>query len=256
MEEKKTKKVKRRKLNVKRFIIFLIIVFIIINVIYSILNIRIRQIEITGTNRLSDTEIIEVADLVDYPKLLLTPSYLIKNKIKTLPLVNDVKISKNLYGKLSIKVDEAKVLFLNRAENKYVLSNFKTIDNNNYLGVPTLINYVPDEIYTKLVNGLKDIDENILEMISEIEYNPSKSLSKEIIDETRFLLRMNDQNTVYMNTINIAQLNKYIEISSAIIASRGQEKGILYLDSSTSEDYYFKTYSNEIIEGEENAGEN
>lgn len=64
-----------------------------------------------------------------------------------------------------------------------------------------------------------------------------------MIDNTRFLLRMNDKNTVYMNTINITQLNKYIEICSAILATQGNTSGILYLDSSTEENYSFESYS-------------
>ena len=48
----------------------------------------------------------------------------------------------------------------------------------------------------------------MIEMISEIEYSPSKS-GEIIIDDTRFLLRMNDGNQVYINLININFYNLY-----------------------------------------------
>ena len=57
-----------------------------------------------------------------------------------------------------------------------------------------------------------------------------------------------------MNTINITQLNKYLDICSAIIATQGQNYGILYLDSSTEENYSFESY--ESIKKEEEVSEN
>ena len=242
MREEKKKR-KKRKLRVKRFLILLGILLAIILIIIYILNLNVRQIEITGTNLITDNEIIEVSGLKNYPKLFSISSSNLKKKIKTLDLVNDVKISKNLYGKVAIKVDEAKVLFYNKNNDKIVLSNGKEMSfSQNYLGVPTLLNYVPQDIYNELIKGMTSIDNDILRSISEIEYAPSKTMDGQVIDDTRFLLRMNDTNTVYMNTINIKQLNKYMDISSAVIATQGENRGILYLDSSTAENFSFESY--------------
>ena len=243
MKEEKRKK-KKRKLKVKNFCRLLLGLFLIICVIVSIFSIKITQIEITGTNLIKDTEIIEIAGIKNYPPIFQTTSLSLKNKIKKLDLVNDVKIKKNLYGKLSIIVDEAVVLFYNKTNDKYVLSNGKEIDfNQDYLGVPTLINHVPSDIYNSLIKGLKDVNLDVRNMISEIEYSPSKTTDGQNIDETRFLLRMNDSNTVYMNTINIKQLNNYLNITSAILASVEEKYGILYLDSSTEENFSFESYA-------------
>ena len=192
MREKRRK----RRLNKKRFLIFLIIIFIIFLISYYVLTMRVTNIKIIGTNLISDNEIIEVSNLKNYPKLFSIPSFTIASKIKTLDLVNDVKVTKNLYGRVTIKVDEAKILFYNKNNDKLVLSNEKEIDDNNkYLGIPTLINYVPKEIYSDLINGFKLIDNDVLRIISEIEYAPSKTINGETIDDYRFMLRMNDSNT-------------------------------------------------------------
>ncbi len=252
MREERIKK-KKRHLNIKRFLIFLFIIVIIFYIIYSICNIKITQIEINGTNMISDLEIIEMAEIKDYPRIFSAKSFGIKNRLKKLDLVNDVKISRDFFGKLTINIDEANVLFYNKSNDKIVLSNKKEIDfNQNYLGVPTLINYVPNDIYNKLIEGLNYVDKDVLKMISEIEYSPFKTKDGDIIDDTRFLLRMNDTNLVYMNTINIKKMNKYIELASAFLATNDESHGILYLDSAIDGSYYFESYES-IARAEEEA---
>ena len=237
------KRKKKMRLNKKRFAIIIAVLFIALISFIYLFNLRIMQIEITGTNLISDNEIIEIAGIKNYPKLFSISSFSIKNKIKKLDLVNNVKVSKNLYGKLSIKVDEARVLFYNKNNDKIVLSNSKEIDfTQKYLGIPTLLNYVPSDIYKDFIKGLNNIDSDVLRLISEIEYSPSKTLDGEVIDDNRFMLRMNDTNIVYMNTVNIKKLNKYMEITSTIIATNSEKYGILYLDSSIEDRFSFESY--------------
>ena len=238
--EKRKKKVH---LNKGRFaIVIAVLLFGIISFFY-LFNLRIMQIEITGTNLLTDNEIIEIAGIKNYPKLFSISSFTLKNKIKKLDLVNNVKVTKNLYGKLSIKIDEARVLFYNKNNDKIILSNEKEIDfSQKYLGIPTLLNYVPSDIYKDLIKGLNYIDEDVLRLISEIEYSPSKTLDGEVIDDNRFMLRMNDTNVVYMNTVNIKKLNRYMEITSTIIATNAEKHGVLYLDSSIEDRFSFESF--------------
>ena len=237
------KRKKRMRLNKKRFAIIIATFLICLIFFFFCFNQRIMQIEITGTNLITDNEIIEISGLKNYPKLFSVPSFSIKNKIKKLDLVNDVKVSKNLFGKLSIKVEEARVLFYNKNNDKIVLSNSKEIDfSQKYLGIPTLLNYVPSDIYKDFIKGLNYIDSDVLRLISEIEYSPSKTQEGEIIDDNRFMLRMNDTNTVYMNTVNIKKLNRYMEMTSTIIATNSEKYGVLYLDSSIDDRFSFESY--------------
>ena len=155
-------------------------------------------------------------------------------------------MEKNILGYLKIEINEVEVLFYNKTQNKTILSNGKGIDAKNFYSLPTLINYVPDEIYEELIAGLKKIDKDIRALISEIEYSPSKDANGETLDDTRFILRMNDGNMVHMNTIN-----SYIEIFST--TDMPNKKGVLYLDSRT-DNVVFKTY--EAIAKEEQEKEN
>lgn len=242
------KKKVKRKLNIKAFIVFLLVIYLIAMIVYYFLSMPIKNIYITGTKNISDHEIIEAAGIKEYPSIIKLNSFKIKEKVKKLDYVEDVKIRRNLFGKLTIEVKEAKILFYNKNIEKLVLSNGKEIiDDSNY-GYATLINYVPKNIYKKLITSLNKIDDNILSSISEFEYSISKSGDK-VIDDTRFILRMNDGNTVYINLINIKNLNKY----QSIYATLNNVLGIIYLDSSSNENIYFKSY--ESIEKEQEAKE-
>ena len=83
------------------------------------------------------------------------------------------------------------------------------------LGIPTLINYTPSDIYDNLIKKLNNINIDILKKVSEIEYSPDIKNEK-VIDKNRFLLRMNDGNYIYINLANMDNLNKYEEIYATL----------------------------------------
>lgn len=239
------KKVKR-KLNIKAFIVFALVIYLIVMLVYYFLSMPIKNIYITGNSYVSDNDIIIAAGIKNYPSIIKLNSSKMKKNIKKLDYVDDVKIRRNIFGKLTINIKEANILFFNKNNNKLVLSNSKEIEDDNSYGYASLINYVPKDIYKKLIVSLNKIDDNILKSISEIEYSISKSNDK-VIDDTRFLLRMNDGNTVYINLINIKNLNKY----QSIYATLNDTLGVIYLDSSSNENIYFKSYESLAKEQEE-----
>lgn len=247
----KVKRVKRQKLNIKALIILLLIIYLIGTFLYALFTKRITNIYIIGTTLLTDNEIIEVADLKDYPMLIKISKKKLISKISTLELVENVEIEKKLNGKLIITITEAKPLFYNRNTSKVVLSNNKEVENNaKYLGIPTLINYVPNDLLQDFIKAFKEIDSNIISMINEIEYDPD--ISENItIDEQRFLLRMNDTNQVYVNVINMARLNDY----PSIFATLKEERGTVYLDSYSTDNTLFVEYTNEVGDSSNDADE-
>ena len=187
----------------------------------------IKNIIITGTYYLSDQEIIETAGIRHYPKLFQTSSREMKEKLKALSYVYDVKITKSLRGRITIAIQEERPIFYNRTNEELVFQSGKKVVSQELQGVPILINYVPDEMYLRLISELKEIDDDILALISEMEYQPWKS-NDIIVDDTRFFLRMNDGNVIYVNLINWQKLNNYMTIYSTL----GDAKGVLQLDSS------------------------
>ena len=245
MKKKKT----RKKPKIKAFIIFFLILYLIGVIIYYIVTTPIKNIVIKGNNLLKEKEIIDVIKIDEKTPYFKINTLLLKNKIlKNIPLVNNCKVRKNIFGKVTITIEENKILYYDYLEDKLMLSNGKMIeDDNQYLGYPTLVNYVPSDIIKPFIKGLSKIDHNIIMMISEIEYSPDR-YNDVIIDSERFVLRMNDGNKVYINTVNIDKLNKYQTIYASLDTG-----GVLYLDSS-SKNYIFKTYA-EVSEEDINENE-
>lgn len=238
MEEKGTKIVKKKRFNFKKFLILLLFLYVFGYGIYYVFKLPIKNIVINGTDIISDYEVITVAKIKNYPSIFKTSTSKLKKKIKTLELVKDVTIKKSLTGVLTININEKKVLFINKNNNKIILEDGEKIDNNYYLGIPILLNYVPEEKLTNFIKGFTTIKPDIIKMISEIEYSQYISSTEEIIDDERFLLRMNDGNTVYINIPNIKKLNYYQDFAELSLTG----KGILYLDSNSDTNTVFERY--------------
>ena len=217
-----TKKVKRRKFNIKKFTTFIVFLLFIIFGINYLLKIPIKNIIITGTYFLPDELIIETAEIENYPSFFKTTESNIEKKLKDIDIIKDVKVHKKWGEILKIEISEKKVLFIERSTGKYILEDGKEEDLTYFInGIPTLINYVVDDVKEKLISKMSEVDYEVLTKISEIEYSPTT------YDEERFILYMNDENTVYITLNKIDEFKKYIEIKKQLEG----KKGILYLDS-------------------------
>ena len=187
-----------------------------------------NHIVVKGNTYVTDNEIIADSLYNNYPCLFCVSNFKVKESLLKNPYINNVKIKKNLLGEITFEIDEARPLFFNRDKNRLILSNSKEVETTNLQGVPILTNYVPDDLYLKLINGFNKLDKDIISLISEIIYDPWKN-GDIVIDETRFFLQMNDGNHVYTNTIHLDKLNNYIDIYATLEG----KKGTLYLDSSS-----------------------
>lgn len=214
------KRVKRR-FNPLKFLSFIAFIIICYFSTMYLFDIKTKNIVVLNNNYYSDEKIIETAGIENYPKFILLNTNKIKKKLLELDLIENVIIKKKWNFILELTIKEKKILYLVRSENKYRLSDNKLYDIDDVLSVPTLINYVPESNEKKFVEEFKNIDNNIISMISEIEY------SKTSYDSDRFLLYMNDGNMVYVTTTKLKSLNKYVDI----VKKLENKKGILYLDS-------------------------
>lgn len=215
------KKRVKRKFNPLKFLSFIAFIIICYFLTMYLFDIKTKNIIVLNNNYYSDEKIIETAGIEKYPKFLTLNTNKIKKKLLKLDLIENATIKKKWNFVLELTIKEKKILYLVRSENKYRLSDNKLYDIDDVLSVPTLINYVPESNEKKFVEAFKNIDNNIISMISEIEY------SKTSYDSDRFLLYMNDGNMVYVTTTKLKSLNKYVDI----VKKLENKKGILYLDS-------------------------
>lgn len=209
-------KVKKRKLKIKNLILFIIFITLLINTIYYILNKKIENIYIINNKIVSDKEIIKTAELEEYPSFLLNPKFILEKSIMNHPYIKDVTIKKSNF-KLYIQINEYKQLAI--FNNKIILENGNLVENiYNTKELPIIINEID---VLSFAENFSKIDNNVLLKISQIEYVPNE------VDNARYLLYMNDGNSVYITLSKIEKINKYSSISSQMEG----KNGIIYLDS-------------------------
>ena len=221
---------KKRKIKKKSIIILLVFITFILLTISFMTDIKINNVIVKGNVLFSDYEIIKKAGLDDYPSSLKYSSFKIKNVLEKDIYIKSVKVYKTWIDKVTIEVEENLPLFYYLPSKKTILADKKETDDN--FPVPTVINYVPDKIYSSLLLEIFDTNYDIIKRISEIKYDPNE------VDDERFLLTMNDGNYVYITLEKFNKLNKYLEI----IKSFDNKKGTLYLDSGE----YFEVKTEEI----------
>ena len=224
MRKKKSKK-KNRKLRIFMLVIgtILLLFFSIALLLVYVFDIKTKAIIIHGNNIVTDSQILEETNLIDYPNFFKVKESTIKKKIEKLSFIKNVKVKKKPLLQIHIYVEENKPLFIREDTNMIVFDKNNEITNNtkDNLNVPYLINYVPNTKYYELIKKIKQIDYNLLKKISQIKYEPNK------YDEDRFILYMNDSNRVYINLPKFKSFNKYDEM----VTKFEGKTGTLYLDS-------------------------
>jgi len=222
VEEGMTKKiVKRKKLRVFRLLLLLFVIAIISFFVYLYVTTNTQNIIIKGNNYISDEEVLQETDLKNYPSFILTMPSKIQKKLAKNEYIKSVKVRRKFYHTFEITIKEYDVLFKNDTLNKYVLDNKKEIMSDLEFRVPRLVNYTPDKKYSSLIENMKSVDKSILGKISEISYQPNE------FDKDRFLLLMDDGNSVYLTLTKFEMINYYNEVLGQLEGRRG----ILYLDS-------------------------
>ena len=216
--------VKRRKIKLLNFLVFLLVLSVLSFSVYLILQIRVKNLIVKGTTYIEDDTILSLAKVKNYPRFILTTNYSVKKNLKNYPYIKNVKLLKKWPFTFEIEVEEAKALFYDTNNNSYILDNDKSIKENkiDYIfRVPRLLNYVPDKKYKSFKENMAKVKEDVLSKISDIEYQPND------YDKDRFLLYMDDGNMVYLTLTKFKMINHYNEV----LRQLENHKGILYLDN-------------------------
>lgn len=222
MAKKKKKRGKfKTLLYIVLFVLFILFLFLMLGA--YVFKTGISTIIVKGNNILSDDEIIEISSLGDYPNFYLFSTSDVSSLLKQNQFIKDVSVKKKLFFEVEINVTEYKPLFIREDTDRIVFETGKEIINDDKyeLNIPFLVNYVPDTKYEKFIEKMIEVDDSIINKISDIKYYPNK------YDEERFILYMNDSNRVYINLPKFRSLNKYNEM----VTKFEGKTGVLYLDS-------------------------
>ena len=215
---------KKVKLNInfdyKKILVLISILIVLVFALYQILNINIKNIYVKGNTFLSEQVIIDEAGIRNYPKTFNMSAKKIKKNLESNKYIKKAKVTKsNFFSTVNIKIEENKPLIYYNYKEQVVLADGTLVDD--YFNVPILVNQVPDKVLNKLLKEMDKLDNDIIGRISEIEYVPNN------VDDNLFLLKMSDENYVYINIKTFKKLNDYIDM----VMTFNNKKGILHLDS-------------------------
>ena len=210
---------KKRKIKVKNVMLMMFFIMVILLGVAFLTDEKINNIVIKGNPLYSDWEIIEKAGLSDYPSSLKTLSKTIESRLEEDDYIKSVDVKRPSLTKVVIELEENLPLFYYLPAEKTILADKTEVTED--FPVPTVINYVPDKIYTKFLSAISKVNYDIVKRISEIKYDPNE------VDDGRFFLTMNDGNQVYLTLNDFNKIDNYLDI----IKEFDNKKGILYLDS-------------------------
>ena len=218
-----TKIKKKKRLKLIPFLLFVLVITGAFFLVDVLLDTRVENIVIKGNKLVTDQQIIDEAGLGNYPSFYKTTSYNIKKALEKNSFIKEVKVKRSFYHVITIEVSEYKVLLKKETTGKLVLENMNevTTDQEIPYTVPRLVNDVPKNKYSKLLKNLLKVKRSVRSSISEFYYDPNE------FDKDRFLLYMDDGNSVYLTLTKFRMINYYNDV----LPQLDGKKGILYLDS-------------------------
>ena len=214
---------KKKRLKLIPFLLFVLVITGAFFLVDVLLDARIENIVIKSNKLVTDQQIIDEAGLSNYPSFYKTTSYNIKKALEKNAFIKEVKVKRSFYHVITIEVSEYKVLLKKETTGKLVLENMNevTTDQEIPYTVPRLVNDVPKNKYSKLLKNLLKVKRSVISNISEFYYDPNE------FDKDRFLLYMDDGNSVYLTLTKFRMINYYNDV----LPQLDGKKGILYLDS-------------------------
>ena len=155
ISKKQEMAIKKRKLILKIIRTIVLIGILIGTLIYILLSplFNIKDVTVTGNNKLSGEEIISLSEIRTEENIFKTSKNDIKNKIKTNPYVENVKIRRKLPDKVEIIVVERVATYMLPFANSYVY-----INNQGYM-----LEITSQKANLPIITGFSTPEENLHE---------------------------------------------------------------------------------------------
>ena len=232
----KLKQMRKKKAN-RRLIGLLAIFFLLIfSVIYlqSPLS-RIQSIQVQGNKYLTDNEIVKQSGLEINDNIWEIKSDKIKTSIKKHPEIKDVSLHRKFPNHIEIEVVEYEyTAYVQKGKEYYpVLSNGKILEKKlSHIpdSGPLLVSFKEGEPLAVIIDQLEEMSEEVMNSISEIHHNPSKT------DKTKVTLYMNDGYEVTASGETLA--DKLVHYAAIVSQLEEGSKGVIDLEVGS----YFRSY--------------
>jgi len=235
--EKKPKK--KRNINFKKWSIILFsatIIFLVASYLISSKS-DVKEIVVNGNEHLSTKEILERSEIQEKDKMYLTSEGKAEQNISLLPIVESITVERDFPNTVIITVKEFDVVAYVESKGRYypVLENVQIL--RGFDMTPTdapIIHFFDGVEFEGMVKSLKQMNPQILAMISEIFYRPNEETN------ARIQLYMNDGQEIIADYNTIGdKIDYYAGMKKEI----GNKKGLIDLEVSNT----FLPYSSEEV---------
>lgn len=239
----KLKQMRKKRANRKLLIYLSIFFFLIMIIVYleSPLS-NIQDVEVSGNVIMDELEIIKQSGLSESVNIWMINQSYVEEQILKQPIVKSVEVNRKLPQSVEIIVEEYSIVgfILEDGKSLPVLSNGDVVntDGSTLMSNAPILNKFTDEQYLKrMADELTELPEQILNLISEIIWEPTDK------NKYKIILYMNDGFTVNATIRNFA--NKMEAYPSIVSQLDPNEKGIVHMGVGT---YFEKT--NEEVDSE------
>lgn len=189
----KLKEARKKKAN-RRLVFYMTIFFFLISIIIYLQSplSEVKTVKVYENSFVSDEEIIEMSGLSGKPNIWAVDFSAIEEQLEGNPVVDEVSVERELPNTVKITVKEIEIIGFVQEENSYypVLENgetLKKVEYHSFTGeAPLLIGFTDEEYLSKIAMELSNLPSDILDLISEIYWQPEEG------NQNSILLYMND----------------------------------------------------------------
>ncbi|MFC2950194.1 cell division protein FtsQ/DivIB [Virgibacillus sediminis] len=239
----KLKQARKKKAN-RRLVFYLSIFFILISIIIYLQSplSNIRSVEVNGNSLLTEDKAIAQSGLNESTNIWTIDKSEIISALTSNPMVESAEVSRDFPWTVKIDLKEYKHIGYVKEESSYfpILGNGRVLnqsENVTFKGdAPLLLNFTEEEHLHRMTTELDKLPMNLLNLISEIHWQPTESSKNNI------LLYMNDG---YVVSGSIRSFAEKMQLYPSIVSQLDPEsEGIIHIGVGA----YFEEFDTEEME--------
>jgi len=224
----KLKETRRKKAN-RTLLLYLTLFFLLIAVIIYLQSpfSNIKDINVEGNTVLSEEQIIEYSHITIDTNIWRVSLKDVEKDLLKHPIIEEVKAERKFPQDITLTVTEKPIIGYIKENNKFlpIVGNGVILSNTDISlpgSAPLFVNFTDEEYLQRFAEELNELPVHILNLISEVHWEPTKK------NKYKIVLYMNDGFIVNATIRDFAsKMNTY----PSIIAQLGpDEKGIIHMD--------------------------
>lgn len=237
----KLKQARKKKAN-RRLISYLSVFFLLIGIVIYLQSplSYVKTINITGNSFLTDEDVIELSDIIETTNIWTVNKKKIEQNVVENEVIKSAEVKRVFPQTIDININEYKHIGYIKEEEDYypivgegriITSNVKAVDGD----APLLVGFDQEEYLERMSIELNEVSDNILNLISEIHWLPTKD------NDNQVMLYMNDGNIV---NGTIRNFSDKMEVYPSIVAQLDPgNKGVIHLGVGA----YFEEFSDDTL---------